>query len=197
MVVARLTEDLHRPGVRRLEAGDEREQCGLPGPRSSRDGDDLTGPTARSTWSSTRSCPPAVGYDLSTARSTMGVAAGSVMLDHPAVLQPHDVVGGVDHGGVMAGQHRGGAPFDELSDGGHEQVPRGGVELRGRLVGQQEERSPMAAAANATRLLLASGQLGGVRRGSVGEPDCVQEIERLGGVHAPQPCRELDLFVGS
>ena len=55
----------------------------------------------------------------------------------------------------------------------------------------------MAAAAKATRCCSPPDSSEGYERGPVGEPHRVQELERLGGVHAPQPGRQLDLLVGA
>ena len=136
----------------------------------------------------TRSPIPACGEHLrrelepATRRDDERVAAVAVILDDPAVADPHRsvgdrrarrVVGDDDHGGPVA-------PARAPTIRPRTASARGGVELAGRLIGEQQLRPVRERGAQRDALALAAGELGG---------EGVDAVVEAGGARAARAAR--------
>jgi hypothetical protein len=110
----------------------------------------------------------------------VAIAAGVV--DHMAVEHP-DLAGQlIGDAGVVRDHDDGGAGGVELADELHDRCAGGAVELAGRLVGENDRRTPDEGPGDRDPLALPSGDLGGLERRAYGEAD---PLERL--IRAPIP----------
>ena len=88
-------------------------------------------------------------------------------------------------------QHGGAGPVDPVEQP-HDALAGGGVEVAGRLVGQQDQRPVDEGPGDRHPLLLAAGQLVGQVVALLGQADQVEDLGHLGAHHVLGPADHLE-----
>ena len=86
----------------------------------------------------------------------------------------------VDDGVVVGGHHHGGSGAVDAVEDPHDADRRGRIEVSGRLVGQQDQRTVDEGPGDRHTLLLTTGELAGVALGVGGQTDELEHLRHLG-----------------
>ena len=124
-------------------------------------------------------------------------ALGRRLADDPAVAHRHHPLGGAGDAHVVRHEHDRLAVGVALAQDRHDLAGGGGVEVAGRLVGEQDARAVDQRAGDRDALLLAAGEVAGDARGGVGEAEALEQLRRaaagLAGRDAGQQRGQLDV----